>query len=497
MKYRWYVLALPALMAPLLCAQETKLANCRTLEAAGNFIGSDEVLNDGMVCQVVEIKGTPTAESGKKSRDALMGIIEHDSTPAGTKEEGKPEVKAVVESKPEEKATVAGRKDAAERSAPTSGIPAAVVERPTEMRAEKPVAVEREEIPPVVPEVATPTPPTSPATSSVDSPAIVAQPAAPTREEAPKTVESTAEPNPAPAAATVEEAPKKFETGPEPSAAPAVETRAEVAPSGFDSAVATAPAAAPEAEAEPKAEEATMVSARDDGTSHERERVVQTGTFDQPRVEPSDPNFQPHRNSFHATEEDGFQEGQRAECTKNVTLGSLKEEKLVLGITSWATRWIEKNQRRVPLMCFSDTPMQGARNYLIVFYTSPAALKNGEMSKTGMISPAASPMSGVGTFTTSYGSTWHYAYERTVGVTVNSRDDADVPHSQPGQVLYATAYREDGVPVAQHWPGMIKKQGKEKSASGDPRKKKDPIDAAMEHELDVLLNEMVEDLNKL
>lgn len=494
MKYRWYVLALPALMAPMLCAQETKLVNCRTLEAAGNFIGSDEMLNDGMVCQVVKIKGTPTTESGKKSRDALMGIIEHDVTPTGAKKE---EAKAVVEPKPEVKAASPGRAIAVETNIPALAVPAETVEKPAEARVEKPAAVEPVKPAPAVREDVTPAPAANSATSSVNSPAIVAQPPALAREEAPKKIESAAEPNPAPAAATVEEAPKKVETSAEPSTAPAAEPRAEVTPSGFDSAVTPTPAAAPEAAEEPKAEEATMVSARDDRTSHERERVVETGTFDQPRVEPSDPNFQPHRSSFHATEEDGFQEGQRAECTKNVTLGSLKGEKLVLGITSWATRWIEKNQKRVPLMCFSDTPMQGVRNYLIVFYTSPVTPKNGGLANTALISPEASPMSGVGTFTTSYGSTWHYAYERTVGVTVNSRDDADVPHSQPGQVLYATGYTEEGVPVAQHWPGTIRKQVKEKSVTGDPRKKKDPIDAAMEHELDLLLGEMVEDLNKL
>src|SRR5256885_12265256 len=56
----------------------------------------------------------------------------------------------------------------------------------------------------------------------------------------------------------------------------------------------------------------------------------------------------------------------------------------------------EKNQKRFPGMCFSDSPMLGAHNYLVVFYTSAPVVS--EIDKLREISAAAdmSPTSGVG-----------------------------------------------------------------------------------------------------
>jgi hypothetical protein len=172
----------------------------------------------------------------------------------------------------------------------------------------------------------------------------------------------------------------------------------------------------------------------------------------------------------------------------------LKGEKLVLGTPGWAEKWIEKNQKRMPQICFSETPMTGARNYLIVFYTSPGASNAAEATNTSLTAGQVPPASGVGTFTLSYGSTWHYSYDRTVGVTVLTHDDADEPHGQPGQELYATAYTEEGVPVAQHWPEKGKKQVKV-----DPKspKKVRAAKEVQEQESGLLLSHLVEDIGKL
>ena len=51
MSRRLLCLPLCAALPALLCAQEPKLTNCRTLEAAGNFVGPDEVIVNDLVCQ--------------------------------------------------------------------------------------------------------------------------------------------------------------------------------------------------------------------------------------------------------------------------------------------------------------------------------------------------------------------------------------------------------------------------------------------------------------
>jgi hypothetical protein len=242
----------------------------------------------------------------------------------------------------------------------------------------------------------------------------------------------------------------------------------------------------------PAATQATMPPPYD--PNEERERVVRLGEFERPREEAPDPRAQAQAHSVPALQEDGFQDGQRPDCTKNITLGSLQGEKLVLGTPGWAAKWIEKNQKRMPRVCFSDMPMQGARNYLIVFYTSPATSPGAELASTSFTALHGTPASGVGTFTTSYGSTWHYFYDRTVGVTVNTRNDADEPHNQAGQVLYATAYTEEGVPVAQQWPEQLKKPVK--TDSTNPKKAREARSAREQVSSD-LLSQLAESIAKL
>jgi hypothetical protein len=259
--------------------------------------------------------------------------------------------------------------------------------------------------------------------------------------------------------------------------------------------------AAPAAEAAPGAQPDTQPTWPGNAEPNvERERVVETGTFALPK-EVSDPNQPPHSKQIAPSPEDGFQEGQRADCRKNVTIGGLKGEKLVLGTPKWAADWIEKNQKRMPDVCFSETPMQGARNYLIVFYTSATTSGGPEAPNPAAPAPqGGSPDAGVGTFTTSYGSTWHYFFERNVGVTVNSSLDADQPQSEPNKVSYATAYTEEGVPVAQHWQAAPKKQIRLNPDDPNARresKKERHAREEVEHVADALLSQMVEEIEKL
>jgi hypothetical protein len=245
-------------------------------------------------------------------------------------------------------------------------------------------------------------------------------------------------------------------------------------------------------EPEPEPEHTTIAAARVDFDA-DRDRSIKTGDFAKPREISPDPEAE-HRTSVDPSDADGFQDGQRPECTKNISLGSVRAEKLVLGVPAWAAHWIEKNQKRIPEICFSETPMKGARNYLIVFSTSGDGARGKEIGEAALLSAKSGNSGGVGTFTTNYGSTWHYSYDRNVGTTILTRDDADEPHGVPGQVLYATAYTEEGVPVSQRWPGQLKKE----INPAPKNSKKDKIQReALEHVSDDLLDQMVEEIQKL
>jgi hypothetical protein len=210
---------------------------------------------------------------------------------------------------------------------------------------------------------------------------------------------------------------------------------------------------------------------------------VQVGGFDKP-AEAAVGGPPAHSTNSQPADATGLQQGQRPECTKNITLGSLRNEKLFLGTPGWGEKWIEKNQKRMTNICFSATPMHGVTNYLIVFYPAP-----GNSDEQADVNPAmpiadASVLGGVGAFTTKYGSTWHYVAGPNVGVPVLTRNDAAEPHSQ-SHVWYATAYAEDGSPVAERWPEAKRKENAEDTPDQSERASEE------------LLGRIVEDLRSL
>jgi hypothetical protein len=531
LKSKTFLLALAVLIPALVRAQESRLVNCRTLEAAGNFIASDEVLVNDMVCQKVKA-GAPEPAKPHPPQP-LPGATISGSEPASAAAYVKPRQKAgILDARPDNEIPVKTGETAPTSAAPPSTDAKAELVAPPKTAPKEFVAA---------PE------PSDPQRSTVSQPAAAAQPRpAPSRVETANPALAETAPRPTPEAAHVEPAvavqpaappasaattapvstevstlPAPASTSSEPPAAPA-STMAPTAPpengNGFYDANAgnTVVTVAPSAESvksdikvaepatvpseaapatasdAPAATQATMPPPYD--PNEERERVVRLGEFARPREEAPDPRAQAQAHSVPAFQEDGFQDGQRPDCTKNITLGSLQGEKLVLGTPAWAAKWIEKNQKRMPRVCFSDMPMQGARNYLIVFYTSPPAATEAELASTSFTTLHGTPASGVGTFTTSYGSTWHYFYDRTVGVTVNTRNDADEPHNQAGQVLFATAYTEEGVPVAQQWPEQVKKHAK--TDSTNPKKAREAR-SALEQVSSDLLGQLAESIAKL
>jgi hypothetical protein len=73
MKRRVLFLWLCAAIPGLVCAQETKLVNCRTLAAAGNFVGPDEVVVNDVVCQ--KVKGGTEAVAQPQAPRAVEGAV--------------------------------------------------------------------------------------------------------------------------------------------------------------------------------------------------------------------------------------------------------------------------------------------------------------------------------------------------------------------------------------------------------------------------------------
>jgi hypothetical protein len=303
----WLMAATPA----LLCAQEAKLVNCRTLEAAGNFVGPDEVIDGNMVCQ--------------RLKPGVSAPAKPQPEPVITPEQPM----SVAEAARANKQRLAAKQNGA--SAPAA---AAVTAVPTRAPAAEPAVVVSK---PVTPEIREPAPAAAPApVLSVSAPESAAIAAPLPSQPAPVQPVAAASAGPAaPAMRVKRDAPVAAGTPSEPpekdygfSDANAVE-----APT-----VKGAPAAASSA--------ASLAS----------RTQVQVGAFGAPKESPAADASQ----------------SQRPECAKNITLGSLQSEKLALGAPAWAQAWIARNQKAVPSVCFSAGSVRGAKNYLIVFYFVPA-----------------------------------------------------------------------------------------------------------------------------
>ena len=90
---RMLFLSLLATVPALVCAQESKLVNCRSLEAAGNFVGPDEVVVDDLVCQ--KVKGGTTAAGAAKPQPPkpLPGAVITEDEPASVVDAAKASAK--------------------------------------------------------------------------------------------------------------------------------------------------------------------------------------------------------------------------------------------------------------------------------------------------------------------------------------------------------------------------------------------------------------------
>src|SRR6267378_1941695 len=523
MKYIRIAVALVALIPSPIYAQNTQFSDCRTLEAAGNNIGPDEALVNGMVCKAVKAKANPsvpTTASGKtadtESRRALLGIIEPETLRSKSKAEANAEGDVATprtgtepepETEPGANVTPQSARFEMKHNASLGEIARTYQKNSHAQAAARENMVEPKKLATEVKLTAAPTA-TAPemATTTPLQPGQKAN--ALTAAQAPTSV-LTPEETPAaitPASVTP--------TGPQPaaktevSAAPQTPVPTVKAESNLPTAVATpvttpepqsdgkmevfTSAGAPPSQVEPEARPAAALAA-EEAVASAPQKSVMLGVFVEPKTPSPEINGPPEVGSYGSALEDGFNDGQRAGCTRNVSLGSLDKEKLFLAIPEWAANWYEKNQKRFPGMCFSDSPMPGAQNFLVVFYTSAPAVSGTEPLKNISASADMSPLSGVGTFTTSYGSTWHYTYDRTATPTVTTVLTEKVPHNLQPNVLYATAYSEQGIPISQHWPTAITKKGKETSRK--PGKNRDASLPAIRM-MGELLNEMAEDIAK-
>jgi hypothetical protein len=129
----------------------------------------------------------------------------------------------------------------------------------------------------------------------------------------------------------------------------------------------------------------------------------------------------------------------------------------------WAINWVKKNAKKYPGVHFqtSGATVPGGNNFLVVFSVSSNVLQGFQPVTRTQTSTNTSDVSGSGTVYGS-GGPWNYTYNGTVDTTTTTTTHENVPYSQNTNVLYVTAYNDQGVMVAQQVHVYSTQQG------GDP-----------------------------
>lgn len=120
-----------------------------------------------------------------------------------------------------------------------------------------------------------------------------------------------------------------------------------------------------------------------------------------------------------------------------------------MGTGDWIGKWVQKNAKKHPDICFSQSPMQGHANYLVVLSQSSGYLTGFDPVVRTDTNMTTTPVSGSGTVTSNYGEVWNYTYNGQVTTTTTTTTEENVPYTINSRTLYVYAYSDGGAIVSQ------------------------------------------------
>jgi YD repeat-containing protein len=131
-------------------------------------------------------------------------------------------------------------------------------------------------------------------------------------------------------------------------------------------------------------------------------------------------------------------------CTKNISFAVAEGGQVATLAPKFTAKWVESNAKNYPGVCFSETPHAQAANFVIVFATSQSAFKGIYPTIRTPSSTSTNPVSGQGTVTDTYGSTWSYTYNGTVTSGTTTTLHVNLPYTDTATSMYAYSYDQVG-----------------------------------------------------
>ncbi len=146
-------------------------------------------------------------------------------------------------------------------------------------------------------------------------------------------------------------------------------------------------------------------------------------------------------------------------CEKNVSFAVVEDAQVESRVPRFAQKWIEKNKKKYPALCFSQTPDPQAANFLLVFSTSQSAFNGIYPTVHTNSSSGTTPVNGNGTVTDSYGGMWNYTYNGTVTTTTTTTSQVSLPYTDTTKSLYVYSYDQRGQLLSRHRRSITTRQG--------------------------------------
>ena len=137
-------------------------------------------------------------------------------------------------------------------------------------------------------------------------------------------------------------------------------------------------------------------------------------------------------------------------CKRSVTFAVATNGSLVYRLPNVSPKWFDNAQKKFPSLCFAqhDAVPSSVEHYLIVLSTQSNAFNGLYPVYQTKVSTTSGPTSGNGTVTDSQGSTWNYSYQGNFSSTTTTTEQANLPYTDTTVGLFATAYNENGTPIA-------------------------------------------------
>jgi hypothetical protein len=136
-----------------------------------------------------------------------------------------------------------------------------------------------------------------------------------------------------------------------------------------------------------------------------------------------------------------------------------------MGTGNWIGKWIDKNAKKYVDICFSQSPLQGRANYMIVLSQSAGYYTGFDPVVRTETSMNTTPVSGAGTISDNSGGMWNYTYNGTQTTTTTTTTHENIPYTVTSNAIFAYAYSDGGAIVSRRTHVFSTRSGGDSSST--------------------------------